>query len=303
VTGTQSTPPPSATRDPGEAPPRFAVNLPQVVDGLPAREISRFAARAEAYDFRRLWTFDQTLPGRPPGVLDGLQTLAFAAASTRHVGLAVGVLAVPQRDPRRLAKELASLDVLADGRLVVGLGLGLASGPAPGPRERRAALLEDGVSRLRASWRAPAGAPSPRRAGGPPQWFGGGAPPALDRAARIADGWIGAGAVGPDDFARQVARVYAGLGRHGRARADFAIAKRVFIGVDEDSRRLDRALARIYGRDGLAAAAVCGSPQRCAEALDALFAAGAGELILHPLLDHLDQLDALHAVRSLVVAR
>jgi alkanesulfonate monooxygenase SsuD/methylene tetrahydromethanopterin reductase-like flavin-dependent oxidoreductase (luciferase family) len=287
---------------------RLAVNLPQVVGRTLAADVARFAARAEAHAFPRLWSFDQTLPGRPAGVLDGLHALTFAAACTQHLGLAIGVVALPEREPVLLAKELASIDVLSQGRLTVGVGLGLrdpGSAPAAATGPSRVALLEDGIGVLRALWSGAAGVPRvwplPAQPGGPALWLGGAAPPALERAARLADGWIGAGGAGPGDFARQLRTLRAMLDRHGRDPGGFAIAKRVFVAVDDDvaraQRRLDRALDELYGRSGMASACgVFGGAEHCAAQLDALFEAGAHELVLHPLFDHLDQLEALHAV-------
>jgi alkanesulfonate monooxygenase SsuD/methylene tetrahydromethanopterin reductase-like flavin-dependent oxidoreductase (luciferase family) len=293
---------------------RLAVNLPQVVGRTLAADIARFAARAENLGLSRLWSFDQALPGRPAGVLDGLHALTFAAACTQRVGLAIGVIALPQREPVLLAKELASIDVLSQGRLTVGAGLGLrdpgaASAAAPG--RSRAALLEDGIGVLRALWSGANGVPRvwplPAQPGGPALWLGGAAPAALERAARLADGWIGAGGAGPRDFARQLLTLRAMLDRHGRDPAGFAIAKRVFVAVDDDvaraEQRLDRALDELYGGAGMASAcAVYGGAEHCAAQLDALFEAGAAELVLHPLFDHLDQLEALHAVGAMTSA-
>jgi alkanesulfonate monooxygenase SsuD/methylene tetrahydromethanopterin reductase-like flavin-dependent oxidoreductase (luciferase family) len=294
---------------------RLAVNLPQVVGRTLAADIAGFAARAEVHGFARLWSFDQALPGRPAGVLDGLHALTFAAACTRHVELAIGVIALPQREPVLLAKELASIDVLSQGRLTVGVGLGLrdpGAAPAAAPGRSRAALLEDGIGVLRALWSGASGVPRvwplPAQPGGPALWLGGAAPPALERAARLADGWIGAGGAGPGDFARQLRTLRAMLDRHGRDPGGFAIAKRVFVAVDDDDvaraeRRLDRALDELYGRAGLApACGVYGSVEHCAAQLEALFEAGAHELVLHPLFDHLDQLDALHGVAAMTSA-
>jgi alkanesulfonate monooxygenase SsuD/methylene tetrahydromethanopterin reductase-like flavin-dependent oxidoreductase (luciferase family) len=293
---------------------RFAVNLPQVVGRTLAADVARFATRAEDHGFARLWSFDQALPGRPAGILDGLHALTFAAACTQHVGLGIGVVALPQREPVLLAKELASIDVLAQGRLTVGVGLGLrepGAVPAAAPGRPRAALLEDGIGVLRALWSGAPGVPRvwplPAQPGGPALWLGGAAPPALERAARLGDGWIGAGGSGPGDFARQLRTLRTMLDRHGRDPRGFAIAKRVFVAVDDDvaraEARLDRALDELYGRAGMASACgVFGGAEHCAEQLDALFEAGAHELVLHPLFDHLDQLEALHAVAAMTSA-
>jgi hypothetical protein len=80
--------------------------------------------------------------------------------------------------------------------------------------------------------------------------------------------------------------------------ASFTVAKRVYIGVDDDRRRaLDgwhRYRAGVYGAGGPPdAAAVLGPARHCREALDAIVAAGAGHLALTPVFDDAEQLEAL----------
>src|SRR5262249_34282868 len=63
---------------------------------------------------------------RPPTMpfLDSIAALGFLAAHTRTMKLATGVLLLPQHNPLLLAKQLASVDVLSGGRLIVGIGVG-----------------------------------------------------------------------------------------------------------------------------------------------------------------------------------
>lgn len=258
---------------------RLAVGLPQIGGAAVAGTVARFATEAQAAGFARLWTLDQANGGT---ALDGLHTLSYVAPIAREMPLGVAVLAVPHREPERLAKELATLDALCPGRLTIGVGLGPA-----GP-DRRAGRLTEGVAAIRARLH-------------PPVWFGGAAPVGIRRAARLGDGWIGAGSASADDFAAQVRLLRDELDRRGRDA--FPIAKRVYIAVDEDRDRarahLDRALTDFYGGEGWAErCAVYGPPHECAERLQALAAAGAQELILQPLHDHLAQLEALRELMA-----
>lgn len=182
---------------------------------LPAT-LRDLAERAEALGYRSLWSFQRVLSpvGAPWGqtyrsVLDPLVSLAYVAAVTRRARLGVAVLNAPYTPAALLAKQLASLDVVSDGRLDVGLGLGWAHEEfvALGvPEDRRVTRLTDAVRCLTALWgpdpvhvdgelvTVPPSevSPKPVQRPRPPILLGGSAEAALRRAGRIADGWISA---------------------------------------------------------------------------------------------------------------
>jgi alkanesulfonate monooxygenase len=85
-----------------------------------------YAERAEALGFDSLWVWDHILLGVDPPfpIIDSLTLLAAVAARTSRIRLGTGVLVLPLRNPVVLAKELASLDRIAGGRLVLGLASG-----------------------------------------------------------------------------------------------------------------------------------------------------------------------------------
>ncbi|HEY7077894.1 MAG TPA: LLM class flavin-dependent oxidoreductase [Solirubrobacteraceae bacterium] len=283
---------------------RFSVGLPQV-DSDPALVVP-YAVRAEELGFDGLWTLDSAVGG-PTGhatTLDGLQLLTQAAAVTSTPRLGVAVIVIPRRNPALLAKELASLDRLSGGRLTVGVGIGSSQPPPPefgfagGGRARR---LREGVEMMRALWTDDfaGGRVEPKPVQRPlPVWFGGSAEPALRRAARMADGWIGGGSSSTDDFVGHVEL----LREH--APDGFPIAKRVYIAVEDSEaearERLTPVLDGMYGWPGITdRVAVCGPPERCAAELRRLVAAGAQEILLNPLYDHPRQLEACAEVARL----
>jgi probable F420-dependent oxidoreductase len=304
--------------------PLISAGLPQLLRDEDTDVVLRYAVRAEELGFARLWSLD-SVPGsatsRVP-LLDGLHLLTSAAAVTGEIGLGIAVIVLPARNAPQLAKELATIDRLSGGRLIVGVGVGREEPTAAGlgfPVGRRARRLREGVEVLRALWADGEASydgefyrfagvtlePKPVQRPGPPLWFGAGTPPALRRAARIGDGWIGAGSSTLADFPGHVRLLVDALREAGRDPGAFPVSKRVYIAVEDTEQRarerLTPVLDGMYGAPGLTErVAVCGPPDACARQLRDLAAAGAGEFLLHPMYDHLEQLEALATVAALV---
>ena len=152
-------------------------------------------AAMESLGFDSLWLAELTSRPTP----DPIVGLTFAAARTTRLKLGTGVLVLPGRNPAVVAKQLASLDRLSGGRLLVAFGLGL-----PDPSERAAFPIANSGSRGQAFDAAfdtvrryldgeevdgvrvrPAPLQQPLDL-----WVGGTAPAALVRAGRKADGWL-----------------------------------------------------------------------------------------------------------------
>ena len=304
---------------------RFSVGLIQTLEGDDPRPVAAYAVRAEALGFTGLWTLDSALGG-PTGhtpMLDGMHLLSHVAAVTSDLRLGVAVVVMSRRNPALLAREAATIDRLSGGRLTLGVGLG-----APETErvtqlgfavDRRVRRLVEGVGVMRELWArdeasfdgelyAFTGArvePKPVQRPGVPIWFGAGREPALRRAARIGDGWIGSGSSSPDDFVAQAALVRQALEDEGRDPARFPIAKRVYVAVEDSvevgTARLGGIIDGMYGASGLGArVSVAGPPERIAEVLRGMVDAGAHELVLTPMYGHLAQLEALAEVARLV---
>jgi len=281
---------------------RFSAALPQ----LAGDDIAAAAARIEELGFTGAWSVDAGVEpplARQP-ILDALHVLTFAAAATTRVRLGVAVIVLPRRNPVLLAKELATVDRLSNGRLTVGVGLGRrpdeGSAQLGFPTDRPAGRLREGVETLRERWAEHE--PRPAQQPGPPIWFGARARPALRRAARLGDGWIGAGSSSSADFAEQAGVLDEELAEAGRS---IPKAKRVYIAVEDDRdrafERLREVLDTMYASPGMTErVAVWGPAEHCAGQLRALVEAGAEELLLHPLYDHPRQLEALAGVAAMV---
>jgi probable F420-dependent oxidoreductase len=176
--------------------------------------LTAFARRAEDAGYASLWSFQRLLV--PEGsemepvyqsVLDPMVALGYVAASTARIRLGVAVVNLPFVSPTVLAKQASTVDVLSSGRLDLGLGIGwmpeefAATGASTA---RRGARTEEYVAVLRTLWAdqlssfdgefytIPAGRQDPRpvQRPGPPVLLGGMSRPAMERAGRIADGWI-----------------------------------------------------------------------------------------------------------------
>ena len=85
-----------------------------------------YAQRAEALGFESLWAWDHVILGVEPSfpILDAVGTLTAIAARTSRIKLGTGILVLPLRNPVVLAKQLSSMDVLSNGRLLMGMASG-----------------------------------------------------------------------------------------------------------------------------------------------------------------------------------
>jgi probable F420-dependent oxidoreductase len=176
--------------------------------------LGSFAERAEQAGYASLWTFQRLLVPEGAGmepvyrsVLDPMVALGFAAARTARIRLGAALINLPFVSPALLAKQAATVDVLSGGRLDLGLGIGwmpeefAATGASTA---RRGARTEEYLAVLRTLWSdevssfsgefytIPAGRqqPKPVQKPGPPVLLGGMSRPAMERAGRLADGWI-----------------------------------------------------------------------------------------------------------------
>ncbi|MBX3706389.1 MAG: LLM class F420-dependent oxidoreductase [Pseudomonadales bacterium] len=178
----------------------------------------RLARLAEDLGYESLWTGEHVVlpePRQAPSpaepefpMLHPSTGLAFLAAVTEHVLLGTGIVLIAQRNPVVLAKEMASLDVLSGGRLVLGVGAGYLHQEfrALGiPFDERGARTDEAIDVLRALWNEPhprfrgqftsfnniQSQPRPVQPGGPPIVVGGTSRAALRRAVQKAQGWYG----------------------------------------------------------------------------------------------------------------
>jgi alkanesulfonate monooxygenase SsuD/methylene tetrahydromethanopterin reductase-like flavin-dependent oxidoreductase (luciferase family) len=278
------------------------------------------ARRAEELGFDALWAGDHLLSPAP--VLDALCALSAAAAVTSRIELGVSVLQLALRQPAWAAKQLATVEALAPGRLRLGVGVGgefpeefVAAGVARGTRGRR---LDEMLGVLPALLRGePVDHPGPLapvRASGlapavsspVPVSVGGRGTAALRRAARYGDQWMGIwlGAERVRGCARQLALMAA---EHGRPAP--SVAMLVLVNVDDDAAAARRGAEElVQGQYRMPLTTVerwtaYGGPDAVAAMLREYAEAGVSEFVLMPAAaDPLGQYERLAAVRGLVPA-
>jgi len=174
-----------------------------------AKALVEYGVRMEALGFDSLWAWDHILLGVEPNfpIIESLTLLTAIGARTTRIKLGTGILVLPMRNPVILAKQLASMDLISDGRLL----LGTASGwyrrefNAIGvPFEQRGRIMDESLDILKAFWTEhkvsgkfsrydiPAGImyPKPAQKPRPPILIGGYVDRVLKRAATAGDGWL-----------------------------------------------------------------------------------------------------------------
>ena len=157
-----------------------------------------------------------------PDFYESLTTLAYLAAQTTTIDLGVACMVTPCRNPIYAAKQIATLDWLANGRLIVGVGLGSKATRSSNEfdlfgisTKKRAAMTDEYIEAMKAIWTQPLASfsgkfvsfeaaeiyPKPKRSPHPPVWVGGWTDHAAVRAGRHGEGWI-PGWLGPSEMAR-----------------------------------------------------------------------------------------------------
>lgn len=267
--------------------------------------------------FDSLWVGD-SLTARPRH--DPITLLAGLATAVGHVELGTAVLLPALRNPVVLAQQLATVDQLSSGRLIVGAGIAAdmptvrAEFAAAGvPFDKRVGRFMEGFRLMRALWSGQpvtwngrwqlteqALAPTPHRAGGPPIWIGTGSAAGLKRTADHFDGWF---PLGPDveTFAERRAAL---LEHRGGNPITTAIYATIAVMDDEEKARsaIDEYLLEYYSAPGHVMRTIQAC---CGGSLDSVLAflrtfvdAGAEHLVLRVVGDHAATLQAIQHSRD-----
>src|SRR5215204_1433202 len=217
--------------------------------------VREYCTTAEQLGFDSLWGVDHlvmpqhtesdyTLGRKPSKIADDavsgllspnyemMTTLTWVAGFTERVRLGTAVAVLPIRNAVHNARALATLDLYSGGRVVYGVGVGWLREEAEAmgmPWDRRGARSDEHIAILRTLWSAeadmvsfdgtfssfPAIDPNPRPGRAIPVLVGGHSDAAIERAARIGDGWIAA-FMGPERLAETLPTLQAACDRHQR---------------------------------------------------------------------------------------
>lgn len=267
------------------------------------------AERVEAAGYDSLWVGDSLL-ARPR--FEPLTLLAAVAARTRGLRLGTAVLLPALRHPLLLAHAVATVDRVAEGRLVLGVGIAPNSpavrrefAAAGVPFAQRVGRLEESIAICRQLWTDGAAEPgvtfrgrywslgeaqllpTPHRAGGPPIWMGGEVDAATRRAGCLADAWL-PNSVTPEAWKEGWARVQQAAAAAGRKTAHLTPALYTTINVGRDAATAEAELRRFveayYAAPYEAIARIqgfhAGDPASCLERLQGFVRAGVRHIVL-----------------------
>ncbi len=286
---------------------RYGLLLPagqaQLSAGGSARGLLDLVVRAERLGFDSAWVGDSLLRAR----VEPLTLLAAAASATERITLGTAALIPAYRHPVQAALTLVSLDLLSEGRLILGVGGGFPGLSEPefelsGVRfKTRFSHLDDTVRLWRQLWAGNSEpfhgkvlrydwlpeVPRPHRPGGPPIWLAGITPAALARTGRLYDGWL---PYPPDvaDYASGREAIAAASAAAGRPENTVTPALFATVHIDDDAERGRAALEEYcqatyrMSLDAVGAIQVMitGSADQVATELDRYVRAGARHLLL-----------------------
>jgi probable F420-dependent oxidoreductase len=268
---------------------------------------------AETYGYTSISLGDHLAFAVP--ILDPLIQLAAAAALTKKVTLMPAVYLLPLRHPGPVAKQVATLDHMTEGRFIFGVGVGGEFATdfdvAGVPIKERGARLSEGIEVLRKLWTGEKVShqgrfysfsniqmlPKPVQPGGPPIWCGGRSDAALHRIALLTDGWISY-VVTADMYKSGLEKIAGFVAQSGRKLTRFGTAHLLFARLgktrEEALEEAAKHLSVRYAMDFRKATeryCALGRPADIAEHLRRFHAAGVRTVVLD-MIGHPEEREA-----------
>jgi alkanesulfonate monooxygenase SsuD/methylene tetrahydromethanopterin reductase-like flavin-dependent oxidoreductase (luciferase family) len=282
----------------------IGIGLPSTIPSATGADILTWAREADAAGFSTLGTIDRLVYGNH----ETIPTLAAAAGVTSRVRLTTAILIAPYRgNGTLLAKQLATVDSFASGRLTVGIAVGGRDDDYTASDtdfHRRGAIFDAQLAEMRDVWsgasRGTAGAVGPIPSGdGPPLLIGGNGAHSNRRVVEYGAGWISGGG-GPDAFANGAEPIRAAWKDGGRSGAPRLVALGYYALGPDATALAEGYLGDYYAFAGPYTSAVVSgamtSEAGVREQVAAFADAGCDELILFPCSPDVEQLRRLAEV-------
>ena len=287
---------------------RIALGLPSRIAGASGELMLEWAIRAELGPFSSLAVTDRVVSA----ALEPLAVLAAVAGASKRIGLMTSVVIGPTRETTLLARQAATIDMLSNGRLTLGVGIGVRESDylATGfDFHRRGRRVDEQLAVLRRLWAGErlsenvgAIGPSPMRRGGPELLIGGYVPAVVRRIAHWGDGYMAPGGGEPQSLLkmwREIETAWREAGRPGKPR--WVGASYYALGPKAEEQAW-RYIEANYGYDPeLAARRLKGLPATRAALADAIRRQadmGVDEFILRPCAEELEQMDRLAEIAA-----
>jgi probable F420-dependent oxidoreductase len=280
---------------------KIGIGFGQWQYGLPEPELlCRYAELAEDVGLDSIWLSDHIVTRNP--TLDITCLFAMIAVRTKRVKMGPSVLTLPARNPVHVAKTYATLDYIANGRMVMAVGSGsdLRDLAASGvPVEQRGKRLDEGIEILRKLWSESHVTHhgqfysfddvtiEPKPHDGPLDiWIGGKSDAILKRVARLGDGWFPA-LTTPAEFKHDMAKLVAFGAEIGREINPREAGVLLLTHVTEDREAGWRTVAPFLRNlpmspEALALRCLVGPAQECIEKIADFIEAGCVKFVLRP---------------------
>jgi len=289
---------------------RIALGLPSRIVGASGDLMLEWITRADRGPFSSVVVTDRVVSQ----ALEPLTVLALAAGATRRIGLMTSVVIGPTRETTLLARQAATIDVLSNGRLTLGIGIGVRKNDYDASGfdfHRRGRRVEEQLPILRRLWSGEGlsnevGTIGPRsmRPTGPELLIGGYVPAIVTRIAEWADGYMAPGGGEPESMLkmwREIERAWRDFGRKGNPRW---VGASYFALGPKGAEHAGQYINANYGYNPeLAAKRLRSMPTSEAAVEDAIKCQGdmgVNEFILRPCAEDFDQMDRLAEIAARV---
>jgi probable F420-dependent oxidoreductase len=284
-----------------------------------AKALVEYGVKMEQLGFDSLWVWDHVLLGVDPNfpIIESLTLLTAVAARTKKIKLGTGILVLPLRNPVILAKQLASMDLLSDGRLLMGMASGWYKREfdAVGiPFDKRGKIMDDNLEIMNRYWtedivsgeylmrKIPPTVMHPRPAQKPRPTIliGGYVDRVLKRAALSGDGWL-TYFYTPESFAKSWAKVRDFAKEGGKDPDSLLNGSQLPIRIGKSRAAIESEMMEWLGKEWDYASwsesskdsAVMGTVDECVEQLKRHLAVGVQKLIFVPYRYEPEQIEII----------